>query len=68
MPLVGEGEEGNATGREEGGGECQWYGRGRRRMEYMNGVHKVTLANMAYTICYESRAQLMVFLFLLQVM
>ena len=39
-------------------------------MEYMNGVHKVTLANMAYTICYESRAhpQLMVFLFLLQVM
>ena len=55
MPLVG-----------GGGGECHWWGR--RRMEYMNGVQKVTLANMAYTICYESRAQLMVFLFLLQVM
>ena len=66
MPLVGEGEEENAALRGGGGGECHWWGR--RRMEYMNGVHKVTLANMAYTICYESRAQLMVFLFLLQVM
>ena len=37
--------------------------------EEENGVHEWgTLANMAYTICYESRAQLMVFLFLLQVM
>ena len=30
MPLVG--EEENATGRGGGGGECQWYRRGRRRM------------------------------------
>ena len=40
MPLVGEGEEENATGRGGGGGECHWWGR--RRMEYMNGVHLQT--------------------------
>ena len=42
MPLVGKREEENATGRGGGGGGCHWWGR--RRMEYMNGVHKVTLA------------------------